>query len=136
MISDCPWRLMSLDNASNSSPAPAAAALSARLSGDLLQLFGYTECVLLLQAKQGTHVVPVMEGRQRTNGMSAFVSRWLIRSICGGLRLASLFLIRAKWYCLFCTMDLSTQCKWKDNTGRFTQHVYIVDSAPHAKDRY
>lgn len=37
--------LTSLDNVGNASPAPAAAALSARLSGGLLQLSGYTKCV-------------------------------------------------------------------------------------------
>lgn len=113
-LAAAPWRLTSLDKVGNASPAPAAAALCARLSGGLLQLFGYTKCVPLLQAKQGTHVVQVMEDRQQTKGMSAFVSWWFIRSICGGSRPVSLFLIRAKWYCLFCTMDLSIQCKCND----------------------
>lgn len=78
---------------------PAAAALSACLSGGLLQLFGNTKCVPLLQAKQRTHEVQVMEGRQQIKGMSAFVSWWLIRSICGGLWL------RVECYCILHTMD-------------------------------
>lgn len=94
-----PWLLTSLNNVDNASSAPAAAALSSCLSGGLLQLFGNTKCVPLLQAKQRTHEVQVMEGRQQIKGMSAFVSWWLIRSICGGLWL------RAECYCILHTMD-------------------------------
>ena len=93
--------MTSLGNAGSASPAPAAFALSARFSGGLLQLFENTKCVPLLQAKQGTHVVLVIEGRQQTKGMSAFVSWWLIRTICGGLRPVSPFLVRAECCCLF-----------------------------------
>lgn len=100
-----PWLLTSLNNVGNASSAPAAAALSACLSGGLLQLFGNTKCVPHLQAKQRTHEVQVMEGRQQIKGMSAFVSWWLIRSICGGQWPASLFLVRAECYCILHTMD-------------------------------